>query len=69
MSKKYVFLNKYSLLFMLLEYWIKYVLGMSAYLYFDHFLHMQHGLGVCVCVCVCVCKKLCFHFHIISFIT
>ena len=59
MSKKYVFLNRYSLWFMLLEYWIRYVLGMSAYLYLDHFLHVQHGLGMCVCVCVCVCVCAC----------
>ena len=53
--------------FMLLEYWIKYVLGMSAYPCLYHFLHVQHDLGVCVCVCV----TLCFHFciFIISFIT
>ena len=61
MSKKYVFLNRYSLWFLLLEYWIKYVLGMSAYLYLDHFLHVQHGLGMCVCVHACVCSHVCVH--------
>jgi len=41
--------------------------------------HVCVSVCVCVCMCacvcsyvcvhVCVCKKLCFHFHMISFIT